>query len=82
MADPTTYGKRLVPQILDSLARAEPNRIMYSVALDSKIAEGFRHVSAGEFAKAVDELAWLLHGQIGDSPSIEPVGYIGPRKYS
>jgi len=74
------YGTRLIPQILDRLATAEPDRVIYSLAKSSDISEGFRDVSASEFTKAVDKTAWWLQHQIGKSSKIKPVGYIGPRK--
>ena len=76
----TEYGKRLIPQILDSLAAAEPDRIVYSVARFSDNSFDFLHLSARTFAKAVDKTTWWLHSQIGKPNSIETVGYIGPRK--
>ncbi|KAH7123087.1 hypothetical protein EDB81DRAFT_813530 [Dactylonectria macrodidyma] len=78
MAAPTSYGKRLIPQILDDLASAEPERIIYSLATSSDISQEFRHVSARAFVKAVDKTAWLLHSQIRESQAIQAVGYIGP----
>ncbi|KAF5013927.1 hypothetical protein FDECE_102 [Fusarium decemcellulare] len=72
------FGQRLIPQILDSLAAAEPERVIYSVAKSSDITQGFQHVTARSFARAVDKTAWWLHGQIATSTDIQPVGYIGP----
>ncbi|KAL8651738.1 MAG: hypothetical protein Q9226_004575 [Calogaya cf. arnoldii] len=72
------YGKRLLPQILDSLASAEPDRTLYSVAAFSGSTHDFCHISARTFAKAVDKTAWWLHDQLGKPASIQPVGYIGP----
>ncbi|KAI4194481.1 MAG: hypothetical protein LQ348_002638 [Seirophora lacunosa] len=74
----TEYGKRLIPHILDSLASAEPDRIIYSVATFSDTSHHFRHISARTFAKAVDKTAWWLHKHVGRPTSIQPVGYIGP----
>ncbi|KAL8722330.1 MAG: hypothetical protein Q9225_001178 [Loekoesia sp. 1 TL-2023] len=74
----TEYGKRLIPQILDNLASAEPDRIIYSVATFSDISHEFRHISARTFAKAVDKTAWWLHDQVGKPTLIQTVGYIGP----
>lgn len=74
------YGRRLIPQILDSLASAEPDRIIYSVARFSETTHEFQHISAHTFAKAVDKTAWWLHNQVGKPASIQAVGYIGPRK--
>lgn len=82
MASPTNYGRRLIPQILDDLAIAEPDRILYSIATSSDISRGFQQVSAHTFAKAVDKTAWLLRDQLGESPTLQAVGYIGPRKFS
>ena len=76
----TEYGKRLIPQILDSLASAEPDRVIYSVATFSDISHEFRHISARTFAKAVDKTAWWLHNQAGKPTLIQTVAYIGPRK--
>jgi hypothetical protein len=74
------YGKRLIPQIMDSLAAAEPERIVFSLTTFSGDSLEFRHISARTFAKAVDKTAWWLHNQVGRPASIQPVGYIGPRK--
>ncbi|KAI1268145.1 hypothetical protein F5Y18DRAFT_442588 [Xylariaceae sp. FL1019] len=72
------YGTRLIPQILDDLASAEPDRTLYSVAKSSDISQGFRDVSARAFTKAVDKTAWLLRRKLGENPEIRAVGYIGP----
>ena len=74
------YSKRLIPQILDGLACAEPDRIIYSVATVSDISHEFRHISARTFAKAVDKTAWWLLNQVEKPTLIQTVGYIGPRK--
>jgi hypothetical protein len=81
MAKPANYGNRLIPQILDDLASAEPDRIIYSVAKSSDLSQGFRRVSARAFTKAVDKTAWLLQRELGETSEIRAVGYIGPRKF-
>ncbi|KAL9620748.1 MAG: hypothetical protein Q9160_004761 [Pyrenula sp. 1 TL-2023] len=73
------YGRRLIPQIMDSLASAEPGRIVFSLATYSEKSPIFRHVSAHTFTKAVDKTAWWLQKQVGKPTSIQPVGYIGPQ---
>jgi hypothetical protein len=82
MAFSTDYGRRLLPRILDDLASAEPDRILYSISTSSDTFQGFQQVSARTFAKAVDKTAWLLRGQIGGRSTLQSVGYIGPRKFS
>ncbi|KAF4467008.1 hypothetical protein FALBO_6157 [Fusarium albosuccineum] len=79
MTKSAPYGNRLIPQILDDLASAEPNRILYSTAKSSDLSQGFHDVSASAFTKAVDKTAWLLRRQLGENPEIRAVGYIGPR---
>jgi hypothetical protein len=74
------YGKRLIPQIMDSLAAAETGRIVFSLATISGDSLEFRHVSARAFTKAVDKTAWWLQNQIGKPDSVQALGYTGPRK--
>lgn len=76
----TSYGRRLLTQIMDSLASIDPDRIVFSLAKYSEGSLIFRHISAHTFTKAVDKTAWWLHKQVGRPKSIQPVGYIGPRK--
>jgi hypothetical protein len=94
--NPQHYGKRLIPQILDTLALAEPDRKIYSLASFTNDTASFQTITAHAFVKAVDKTAWWLHrqikGQTGDqnvandetnngiSKKVLPVGYIGPRK--
>lgn len=76
----TPYGKRLLPQIVDSLAATEPERIVFSLAKLVGNSLAFEQISAKAFTQAVDKTAWWLQSQVGKSDSIKPVGYIGPRK--
>jgi Pyoverdine/dityrosine biosynthesis protein len=75
-----SYGERLIPQIMDSLAAADPERVVFSLATSRGDSLEFRHISARLFTKAVDKTAWWLQNQIGKSVTIQPMGYIGPRK--
>jgi hypothetical protein len=75
------YGKRLLPQIMDSLAAIEPDRTVFSLAY---LVHGFielEHITARNFAQAVDKVAWWLRSQVGMPDAIQPVAYIGPRVY-
>lgn len=74
------YGKRLIPQIMDNLAATDPTRTVFSLTVGSENGLTLRNVSALEFAKAVDRTAWWLQNKVGRSTSVQPVGYIGPRK--
>lgn len=64
---------------MDSLAAAEPDRTVFSLA---SLVHGFielEHISARSFAQAVDKVAWWLRAQVGIPDAIQPVAYIGPR---
>lgn len=79
---PSPYGERLLPQIMDNLAATEPDRIVFSLA---SLVHGFielKHISARNFAQAVDKVAWWLRVQVGVPDTIQPVAYIGPRAYN
>ncbi|KAF2171432.1 hypothetical protein M409DRAFT_63707 [Zasmidium cellare ATCC 36951] len=72
------YGRRLIPQILDNVAKTDPDRIVYSIADFTDGSRDFRHISARQFSKAVDKTAWWLRAQLGTSDHTRPLGYIGP----
>ncbi|KAJ4118864.1 hypothetical protein NW768_010602 [Fusarium equiseti] len=86
------YGRRLIPQILDRLALADPDRIVYSIASFSDDQPAFRDITAREFTKAVDKTAWWLKSQLSELQStngasngeasllskVQALGYIGP----
>lgn len=81
MAIPEQYGRRLIPQILDTLAFVEPDRILYSVMNSSDISHGFKDISARAFANAVNKTAWWLYSQIGEDSVVQTAAYIGPRTW-
>ncbi|KAG9253419.1 transferase family protein [Emericellopsis atlantica] len=76
--DETQYGRRLIPQIMDELAAAEPDRHVFSLVTRLEGSLHFRHVTARTFAQAVDKTAWWLQEALGRSDTIKCVGYIGP----
>lgn len=82
MAPSENYGKRLIPQILDNVAATDPDRIVYSIAKSADISQGLQHITAKQFAEAVDKTAWWIQSKVGKSTTLEAVGYIGPRKFS
>lgn len=71
------YGKRLIPQIVDELARSEPTRIYASFPLSTNVSDGFRDITFKELAQAADAAAWWLEKMIGRSDASETLAYIG-----
>ena len=74
------YGRRLIPTIMDELAVSHPDRVVFSLTNVCKDKLEFQDISAQKFVKAVDKTAWWLLEQAGKPATIQPVGYIGPRK--
>ena len=75
--DESCYGARLLPQVLDELAKSDPARIYATLPLSSDLAQGFRHVTVLEMAQATNAFAWWLDERIGKSSSFETVAYMG-----
>ncbi|KAL7919998.1 transferase family protein [Trichoderma austrokoningii] len=73
-----SYGRRLIPQIMDSLATKDPGRTVFSLTTMKNGSVACLDVSAKTFTSAVDRLAWWIKSQVGISSSTKPVGYIGP----
>ncbi|KAJ5645675.1 transferase family protein [Penicillium longicatenatum] len=72
------YGRRLIPQIMDSLAANEPEKTVFSLTALLNGSLKFQDVSARLFARAVNKTACWLRDQVGIPNGIQPVAYIGP----
>jgi len=81
MAITPEFGRRLIPQIIDNLASTDPERIIYSITSLDNDALNFRHITAQQFANAVDKTAWWLVHHLGTTTSIQAIGYIGQREF-
>lgn len=75
---PGIPGKRLLPTIIDELAREDPDRPWASIPRDDyDLAQGFADISYAGLANAVNKLAWLIEGTIGRLDSFETIAYLG-----
>ncbi|KAK7744856.1 hypothetical protein SLS53_003089 [Cytospora paraplurivora] len=73
---PGVPGKRLLPTIIDELAREDPDRPWASIPRDDyDLSQGFADISYAGLANAVNKLAWLIEGSIGRSDSFETIAY-------
>ncbi|KAL8305600.1 hypothetical protein RB600_008472 [Gaeumannomyces tritici] len=54
------FGRRLLPTILDEMARTQPGREMLSMPRSDKASDGWRPITFGQFADAVNRVAALL----------------------
>ena len=71
------YGKRLLPQVVDEIARSGPDRIYASFPLSVDLSKGFHDVTFRNMAQAANHLAWWLEAHFGRSTNSETVAYMG-----
>lgn len=71
------YGRRLLPQVVDSLAETDPTREYAVYPRSSDLTHGFHHVTMRELAQAVNGFAFWLEAAIGRSTTFETVAYLG-----
>lgn len=71
------YGLRLMPLLLDELARTQPNRVYAAIPKSSDVTQGFRDVTIADIARCVNYTARWIETQLGKSISFETISYIG-----
>lgn len=76
---PANLGQRLLPSLIDKIARDDPSRVLYSVAKSKDIADGFQDIDARAFAQAVDRCAWHLEKTVGRGEGFSTLLYMGPQ---
>lgn len=75
--DKDILGKRLLPVVVDELARTSPRKIHESLAISSDLSQGFRDVTVSEMVNGGDCMAWKMQELFGCSDSFETVSYLG-----
>ncbi|KAE8164394.1 thioester reductase domain-containing protein [Aspergillus tamarii] len=75
---PRNCGRRLMPAVLDEVAESDPERVFVSVPRSSNLADGFKDIPYGTFAKAVNKCAWYLREQLGKDSIPKTILYMGP----
>ncbi|KAH7084377.1 hypothetical protein FB567DRAFT_629884 [Paraphoma chrysanthemicola] len=70
---------RLIPNVVDELARDDPDRIVYELADADDVTKPFEKISAWRFANAINRAAKWLHDTLGKQDSTPTVGYLGPQ---
>lgn len=72
------YGKRLLPVVIDQIARDEPKKPCFSLPeTDSDLSRGYVKVNYATFANAINQLAWLIERKLGRSYKFETMTYLG-----
>ncbi|KAL8702786.1 MAG: hypothetical protein Q9201_004041 [Fulgogasparrea decipioides] len=73
------YGRRLLPAVLDQVAKVNPHKVFAAFAVSDDVSQGFRDVTFDEMAQAVDSMAYSLQSTFGCSPAnrFETLTFIG-----
>ena len=73
----SSCGKRLIPSLIDQLARDEPDNPWTSIPVSSNPADGFRDISYSILANAVNRAALWIEYRCGRSADFGTLLYIG-----
>ena len=71
------YGRRLLPSVLDELAKHNPDRLYAAIPRTGNISDGFSDVTVADLARCVDFTSRWLEDRVGRSNSFETITYIG-----
>ncbi|KAK8119834.1 thioester reductase domain-containing protein [Apiospora kogelbergensis] len=78
---PGEVGRRLLPVIIDEVARQDPDRAWASLPIDDyDLEQGFEDISYAAFANGINKLAHCITKALGAAPTdggIEPIVYLG-----
>ena len=75
---PPHCGQRLLPQLIDQIAKDDPDRALVSVPRGTDVTDGYEDVSFKRLATAIDRCAWWIDQKIGRSQDLAPIFFIGP----
>ncbi|KIX06266.1 uncharacterized protein Z518_04241 [Rhinocladiella mackenziei CBS 650.93] len=71
------YGRRLMPSVLDELAKKNPNRLYAAIPKTTNVTEGFRDVTVADIARCANFMAQRIERRFGRSERFETLSYIG-----
>ena len=73
------YGSRLILHLIDDVAHESPDRCFCLLSGPDTIKDGFRTVTYGHLANAINRVAWWIGERIErDVVGVETLAYIGP----
>lgn len=74
------YGRRLIPHIIDDFAESEPEREAFQVPRSSDPKDGWRAITWGGYANAVNHVARRIIDICGEpeKDAFPTIAYIGP----
>jgi acyl-CoA synthetase (AMP-forming)/AMP-acid ligase II len=72
------FGLRLLPGIIDERAITHPDDAYASVPNTPQPQDGFKNISYGTFANAINRCAWWIEDHLGRGQNFETLVYVGP----
>ena len=72
------YGHRIISSLIDNHARETPDRGFGSLPKTTRIEDGFRNITYGVLANAINRLAWWIQEKLGTNEDFETLAYVGP----
>ena len=72
------YGSRLILQLFDHVAHESLDRCFCLLSGPDTVKDGFRTVTYGQLANAMNRVALWIGEQIGRDVGVETLAYIGP----
>jgi hypothetical protein len=74
------YGHRLLPVVIDEIARDEPDRVLFYTPRNGQPSQGYDEVTTKIFANSINRLCGWLYSQLGSPSSSKTIAYIGQSK--
>lgn len=79
---PLDCGKRSIPALIDHVAHSEPNKTFGAIPRSSaNIEAGFEGITFGQYANAINTLAWWLETKKGRNHTAETLSYLAPSDF-
>lgn len=78
----TTYGQRLLPNLIEDRSHERPDDIYALVPKSTDFKDGMVEITYGALATTIDRLACWLEQTFGKSKSFETLAYMGSGKTS
>lgn len=72
------YGQRLLPTLIDEIARTDPDREFAIIPKTARPGVGYIEISFLRFARAIDACSWWLEVELGTDTARQTIAYYGP----
>ena len=71
------YGSRLMPVVVDGIAKEQPDLVYASVPIATNISEGFKNITFSDIASATNHVAAWIDRKLKRSSSFDTIAYMG-----